>query len=151
MKLPVYLSSSITQNINRIIDNNKNNPNAVSQWLEYIENLKSYISNPTIAFDYANRYEHYRNGAIHLVELEYDVTYIVKTNNYGQTYIYIFNLNLNAAKFGLKVPMINTVKQTNTQQVNTNHNNGKIKEHLQRRISQIITETIRTYISKECI
>lgn len=103
--LPVYLSAEIQNRMDFIKNYNQDNPNGLSQWEEYIEFLKRYISNPSIAYDYANKYSHYRNGAVHIAELGYDVTFIV-TLNKAQTrsFVYVFKLNLNPQEFGLKIP-----------------------------------------------
>ena len=89
-KLPVSFSAEIRNNINLIKDYNQNNRDALYQWGEYIDNLKNYISNRKIAWDYANRYVHFPNGAVHLVELGYDVTFIVsidRTRNVNYVYV----------------------------------------------------------------
>ena len=104
-KLPVSFSAEIRNNINLIKDYNQNNRDALYQWGDYIDNLKNYISNRKIAWDYANRYVHFPNGAVHLVELGYDVTFIVsfdRTRNVN--YVYVFKLDLKLEEFGLKIP-----------------------------------------------
>lgn len=68
-KLPVFFSTPIQNKMKYIEKYNQNNVDGISQWYEYIENLKDYISNNSIAWDMANRYFHFSNGAIHLEEL----------------------------------------------------------------------------------
>lgn len=102
--LPVWISSNVTSKIDAILKYNQDSYDKVCQWMEYINGLKKYISHPQIAFDYANRYQHYRNGAIHLVELEYDVEFINKTDKYGRLCVYVFALKSNAPKYGLQLP-----------------------------------------------
>lgn len=114
-KLYISVSSRIRNNINNIYAFNQENFSSLSQWSEYLKNLENYISNPVIAFDYSNRLFHYPNGAIHLVEMGYDVTYITKTNNNGQVYVYIFKIDFKLNDFGLKDPELN--EKLNHQQV----------------------------------
>ena len=104
-KLPVRFSSKIDVKISSIANYNQGNTDAISQWYEYIEGIKSYISNPAIAWDYTSRYPHFPNGAIYIRELGYEVAFIVKTNNKtNRNYVYVFKANLNPEEFGLRVP-----------------------------------------------
>lgn len=104
-RLTVSISSKIKKSITDIYKCNQDNPTALSQWARYIESIRSYISNPTIAFDYANRYAHYPNGAIHLVEMNYDVSFITKSNNTNEyAYVYIFGIDFKLKDFGLVDP-----------------------------------------------
>ena len=119
-KLPISFSAKISKQINAIYACNQDNTDALCQWDEYIEGLKSYISNRSIAWDYNNKYSHFPNGAIHLEELRYDVTFIVKTNRRtNRNYVYVFRLNLKPEEFGLKVPpKRNSQSQVNNQPTN---------------------------------
>lgn len=106
-RLTVSVSSKIKKSIAEIYKCNQDNPTALSQWARYIESIRSYISNPAIAFDYANRYAHYPNGAIHLVEMNYDVSFITKSNDTNEyAYVYIFGIDFKLKDFGLKDPTI---------------------------------------------
>lgn len=106
-RLTVSVSSKIKKSIADIYKYNQDNPTALSQWVRYIESLRRYISNPAIAFDYANRYVHYPNGAIHLVEMNYDVSFITKSNDANEfSYVYIFGMDFKLKDFGLKNPTI---------------------------------------------
>lgn len=107
-RLLVTVSPKIQQEINDIEYYNKDNTDALYQWYDYIKTLKNYISNPVIAFDNVNRYTHYPNGAVHLVELGFDVTFIVKNNERtNKTYVYIFRIELKPKEFGLDIPTLN--------------------------------------------
>ena len=119
-KLSVITSPKISKQIEVIDNYNQNNIDALSQWNEYIEGLKSYISNRSIAWDYNNKYPRFPNGAIHLEELGYDVTFIVKTSHItNRSYVYVFMLNLKPEEFGLKVPPKgNCQSQVNNQLTN---------------------------------
>ena len=119
-KLLVITSPEISKQIEMIDNYNQNNIDALSQWNEYIEGLKSYISNRSIAFDYANRFTKFPNGAIHLMDLGYDVTFIVRTNRRtNRSYVYVFMLNLKPEEFGLRVPpKRNSQSQVNSPTIN---------------------------------
>ena len=58
-KLFVGFSSKITNEIENIDDYNQNNIEGISHWHNYIDGIRSYISNPAIAFDYTNRYSRF--------------------------------------------------------------------------------------------
>ena len=136
-KLLVSFSAEIRNNINLIKVYNKNNHDALYQWYDYIENMKNYISNRKIAWDYANRYSRFPNGAVHLVELGYDVYFIVKTNNTTQTnYIYVFKLDLKPEEFGLKIP--STLKENKKKTIRLTET--EFKQMLVECITKIINE-----------
>ena len=119
-KLSVVLSTTIRQEMDAIYAYNQNNTDGLRQWYEYIDGMESYISNPVIAWDYINRYAHFPNGAIHLMDLGYDVSFIVSTNRTtNENYVYVFMLNLKPEEFGLKVPpKRNSQSQVNNQPTN---------------------------------
>lgn len=104
-KLPVVFSRSIINEIDSIKVFNQDNIEAVTKLKEYIDGLKSYIANPVIAWDYTNKYIRFPNGAIHLIELGFDVTFIVTNDKWtNRNYIYVFDVKLFPERFGLKVP-----------------------------------------------
>lgn len=102
-RFEVRFSDIIQNQINNIQTYNQDNNKALSQWYEYIEGIVNYISNPSIAWDYANQHTKYKNGTRFMSTFNYNVGYSVKTNTYG-AYVYIFQVNLNPQAFGLKVP-----------------------------------------------
>lgn len=61
-KLIVVLSDDIQERINNIDWYNRNNIDALSQWHNYLDGLVNYISNPVIAWDNMNWYQHFPNG-----------------------------------------------------------------------------------------
>lgn len=104
-KLPIVVSNKISQTIKGICDYNINNIDGIAQFMDYVESLKSYISNPVIAFDYLNRYSHFPNGAIRVNDCGYDVSFILKENKKtAQIYVYVFSAEFNVGQFGLKDP-----------------------------------------------
>ena len=100
----VRFSSEIIKEIDAIDTNNQRNIEGLSQWYNYLDGIKSYLSNPAIAFDYANRYSKFPNGAIFNRDFNYNVAYVVKTDKHNQPYVYVFKVNLNPEEFGLNVP-----------------------------------------------
>lgn len=147
-KLPVSFSAKIRNNINLIKDFNQNNLEALYQWYDYLDNLKSYISNPVIAWDYANRYSHLPNGAIHLVELGYDTTFIVsidRTRNIN--YVYVFKLNLKLEEFGLKIPP-NLQENKIRYIINTMKTNKKVIRLTESDLHCLIEEAVRETLNE---
>ena len=104
-KLLVIFSSKISQTINDIGAYNKNNVEAISQWSEYLDGVKRYISNPVIAFDYTDKYARFPNGARYIKDFDYNIGYSIVSNGAtNQPFVYIFMLNLKLEEFGLKIP-----------------------------------------------
>lgn len=146
-KLPVSFSTKINNNINLIKDYNQNNLDALSKWYDYIDNLKSYISHRKIAWDYVNRYAHFPNGAVHLVELGYDVYFIVKTNNTTQTnYVYVFKLNLKPKEFGLNIPP--TLKENKIQNSYNTMKNKKVIRLTESDLHMLIEEAVNNTLNE---
>lgn len=128
-KLPISFSAKISKQINAIYACNQDNTDALCQWDEYIERLKSYISNRSIAWDYNNKYPRFPNGAIHIRDLGFDVTFIVKVNQTtNENYVYVFKLDLKPKEFGLKEDKSN---------INS--------------IDRIIIETINNYLKRNLL
>ena len=92
-KLPVIFSSEIIEKIDLIELANHDDKEMLSNFYDYIESVKNYISNPVIAWDYMNRYIHLKNGAVHIKELGYDVTFFLVADEFN--YLYVFDLCLN--------------------------------------------------------
>ena len=137
-KLHVITSQKIDKRIDDIYTYNQDNIVAVRAWLEYIEDLEDYISNPAIAFDYTHRYVHFPNGAIHLMELGYDVSFIVKSDNTnGQLFVYIFDINLNYENFGLTDP--------------SNITDHKIHNIMSKKTKIRLTETQLHRVIRQCL
>lgn len=131
-KLYVTFSHTLSNMIDTIEAYNQNKHDGIIQLANYLEGLKEYLSNPQIAFDYAHKYQHFRNGAIHLEELGYNVSFIVKTNKYGQSYVYVFKINLDVSDFGLDNPYKTETKQYS-------------------KLDTIITEVLNRYLGRELL
>ena len=104
-KLDVTYSTEIAEKILQISEYNKNKKEELAEWYNDIEGLRSYISNPSIAWDYNGKCKQTTNGALHLKELGHEVSYSIKTDkNTGKNYVYIFKLDLKPDEFGLDIP-----------------------------------------------
>lgn len=139
-RLSVWFSRKINAQIDAIETYNQDNIDGLSQWKDYLYGLRSYISNPVIAWDYTNKYQHYRNGATYLNELGYNAIFMVMANtNTQQTYVSVFWINLKPEEFGLKVPpTLNENAQSTT----------KIVYHLKEsQLRKIVKESIRKILN----
>ena len=139
-RLSVWFSRKINAQITAIETYNQDNIDSLSQWKDYLNGLRSYISNPVIAWDYTNKYQHYRNGTTYLNELGYNAIFTVMANTKTQqTYVSVFWINLKPEEFGLKVP---PMLSENKQPVN------KIVYHLKEsQLRNIIRESIKRVLS----
>ncbi len=87
----------------------------------------------TSAWDYTHRFSRFPNGSIFIKDFDYNIGYAIKTNNTtNQPYVYVFMVNLKPQEFGLIVP-------------------PTLRENRDIIISQIITETINTYLRKNIL
>ena len=103
--LPVHFSSKITKEINAISVYNQNNIEGISQWSDYLDGVRSYMSKSVIAWDYTNRYPRLRNGGRFIKDFDYNVGYtIINDNTTGLPFVFVFMMNLKPEEFGLKVP-----------------------------------------------
>ena len=135
-KLPIWVSSNISNKIGYVKYYNRDNIDGINRLIEEFEILVDYISNPVIAFDNAGRYIHYPNGATHMVELGFDASYIIKNNNKNNcAYVYIFDIKIDLTKFGLKTPPPLTESANNVYHINES------------RLRQIIQESIQNVLN----
>jgi len=144
-KLTVLFSQKIRREIESIEIQNQNNIDGLYKWRDYLNGITNYLSNPVIAFDYTNRYSRFPNGAIYNRDFDYNVGYVVKTNNStNQLFVYVFMINLKPDEFGLKVPSnIKENKQYNTNRVNQTI---YLKES---ELKQMIEESVRNILKEK--
>ena len=88
-KLFVRFSSTIYKNIEEIYTYNQNNVESLRQCYKYLEGIQNYLSNPSIAFDYTNRFIQYPNGARFIQDFDYNVGYTVKQTMQQIKHMYI--------------------------------------------------------------
>ena len=91
-KLIVNFSSKINGYIKDVSDLNQNNVEALSQWSDYIEGIKSYLSNPVIAWDNMNRYPRLRNGGRVIKDFDYNAGYTILADYVRTNYKYAYHL-----------------------------------------------------------
>lgn len=144
-KLSVIFSKEITSNIDTIYEYNLSNNAALSQWYDYIEGIKRYISNPSIAWDYANQHLKYPNGTRFV--RNFNIGYTVKTNDYG-AYVYIFQMDLKPQEFGLKVPP--TIKENKQESNRTNimKTNKNVVRLTESNLRNIIAESVKRVLNE---
>lgn len=140
-KLLVTFSNKISLYIDAIDDYNKNNIEALTQWYEYIDTIKSYISNPVIAWDNMWRYQHYPNGTTYIRDFGFNVGFTIKTSNRTHhNYVYVFKVNLKPEEFGLKVPpILNENKQHTSDKIIYRIKESQLRRIIQESIKQILS------------
>lgn len=137
-KLNVVFAEEIKDSISDISWHNRNNIESLAQWHNYLDGLTSYISNPVIAWDNTNRFQHFPNGSTHISEFGYEVTFMVKTNEQtNQSYIYIFKMKLNTEEFALNTPSMFKESRLST------HTAKKVYYLKETQLHQIVYETVR--------
>lgn len=103
--LLIRFSARINKQINAIKDFNRGNIEGLSQWEDYLEGMKTYISRRTIAWDNTGKYIEWPNGAIFIPDLGYNVGYnIIIDSATKRDLVFIFRANLAPEDYGLKVP-----------------------------------------------
>ena len=101
----VVLSEEIASKIDAIDTYNQENIESLNLWYDYLDGLRSYISNRAIAFDYENRYQELEGGGRFIKEYGYNISYTIQTDVItNKTYVYVFGMNLKTRDFGLTVP-----------------------------------------------
>ena len=102
-KIPVRFSTKVSSIIDSIISHNKGNIQAISEWLEYLETVKNYVSNPVIAWDYTNRNIQLKNGTKFIQDFDFNIGYTIITDyTTNSPFVYIFMVNLKPQEFGLR-------------------------------------------------
>lgn len=146
-KLPqslfVAFSSKILEDIKSINSHNQDNIKGLYQWRDYLDGIQNYLSNPSIAFDYANRYSSFPNGAKFIRDFDYNVGYTVKTNNAtNQVYVYIFMVNLKPEEFGLRIP------KNENKQYKTNRNMKQVIRLTESDLHRVIKESVNKILNE---
>jgi len=100
-KIPVRFSNEVAEGINYIDWKNYNNTESITQLHNYIDGLISWMSNPVIAWDYLNKYQHSENGTTRIIEHGYDISYRLTNDDDNNMYILILDININYDEFGL--------------------------------------------------
>ena len=138
-KLPVRFSFQINSTIKSICDYNKNNIEGIRKWSEYLNGVKSYVSDSVIAWDSTNRHIEFPNGAKFIKDFGYNVGYkILEDRNKQNSFVYIFMMNLNIEEFGLQYPL----KIIEKKQYNTMNNTKKRIRLTESQLHRIIKEAI---------
>lgn len=102
-KIQVRFSTKVSSKIDSIISHNKGNIQAISEWLEYLETVKNYVSNPVIAWDYTNRNIQLKNGTKFIQDFDFNIGYTIITDyTTNSPFVYIFMVNLKPQEFGLR-------------------------------------------------
>ena len=81
-KIPIIFSKDIKNRIESIYSYNQSNWQAILKWKEYLEGIKNYVSNRSIAWDYANSHYKFPNGTNFIRDYNFNVGYSVKINDY---------------------------------------------------------------------
>lgn len=137
----IKVSIPVNTYINHVIFTNRNNPDAVKQFNDSYTEAKEHLKYRNMAFGYPN--QNRKQIKTVLRELGLEIYYFVQFDEYGQPYVSIYRIKIDFNYFGLIPPP--PLQQTN---INAHR---RIQEHPQRRISQIITETINTFIAEDTI
>ena len=147
--LPVILSPTINYEINEIEYLNWRKTDEIHKWHDYLDRVLRYISNPSIAWDYAGRYRHLPNGETYINEIGYDVGFIIEAND-TQTYVNVFRLALNAEEYGLQMSTNEGRKYNNTHKQYDIMNNKKTKIRLtESQLHNIIKESVKNLLKEE--
>lgn len=144
-KIYVIFSTQIKQDIITIKNHNQENTEALSQWYDYIEGIKRWLSNPSIAWDYANRFAKFPNGSRYIRDFDYNIGYTVKTNQYG-AYVYVFIINLKLQEFGLNIPP--TIKENKIQNLHNTMKNKKVIRLTESDLHNIIAESVKQALNE---
>lgn len=103
-KIPIELSSGLRDKIEDIFSCNEDKE-ALNQWYDDLIGFLSYLSNPVIAWGNHRDYEVGSDGEIHMTDLGYSVSYLIKENSTTNTnFIYVINMTLKTEEFGLFNP-----------------------------------------------
>ena len=104
-KLLVGFSSAIAKQIDRIYSCNQNNGEAIYQWLDYLDWVLDYMSNPVIAWDNINKHRQWPNETRFVSDFDINVGYkIIADRRTNKPFVYLFRVNLKLEEFGLTPP-----------------------------------------------
>lgn len=107
-KYPVKFSDDISNLIEDIISHNRFEKERLKEWNYFLESMVSRISDPVIAWDNTNIFQHEDDGTTH-IQIDgsdgYDVSFTFREDEKtGKTYISINSANLRIREHGLELP-----------------------------------------------
>ena len=102
MHLPVFFITEIEDRIDYIKFRNQFNIDGLSQWQNYLDWIARFISNKSIAWDYAGQFKSDRYGNVYFNSLGYNLVFnFEKDEETTQLYVVIVDIDLNIDEFGL--------------------------------------------------
>lgn len=106
-KFSVRFSDEINDTIDDVIFLNQFEEEKLKEWHDFLDGMVSRISDPVIAWDNMNIFQH--DEGIHHIQIDgnygYDVLYTFEEDEEtGTTYIYVFKANLRIRQHGLELP-----------------------------------------------
>ena len=102
MNLPVIFAPEIIYRIEYIKSRNQFNTEGLSQWIDYLEWIVRFISNKSIAWDYAGQFKSDRYGNVYFNSLGYNLVFnFEEDEETTQLYVVIVDMDLNIEEFGL--------------------------------------------------
>jgi len=140
-KLPIYFSIEINDEIESVKSVNLGNARQLSEWKEYLLRALDYVSNPSIAWDYACRYKQLPNGSIRLKEVGYNIEYVIISDD-NSCQICISKMDLKLEEYGLEPP---DLAENHSQ---TQHGNMIIS---QSDICRIVESAVRKYLNRQIL
>ncbi len=105
-KLPVRFSDKLTEKIEDILFYNRFEIDSLKQWLNELEGLVGWVSNPVIAWDNHNDFIHYDDEETYIEN--YGILFKIITDKDRQgterNFVYIIDIVLNLQNYNLNVP-----------------------------------------------
>lgn len=103
MNLPVIFAPEIIYRIEYIKSRNQFNTEGLSQWIDSLEWIVRFISNKSIAWDYAGQFKSDRYGNVYFNCFGHNLVFNLKEDEETtQLYVVIVEMDLNIEEFGLK-------------------------------------------------
>ena len=102
MNLPVIFAPEIISEIEYIKYRNQFNTDGLSQLEDYLEWISKFISNKSIAWDYAGQFKSDRYGNVYFNSSGYNLVFnLEEDEDTAQVYVVIVDIDLNINEFGL--------------------------------------------------
>lgn len=139
-KLSVIISAKLLKKIYAIDEYNQDNIEALFEWYDYLEFIKDYVSNSTIAWDNMDRYPMFNKNCKFINDIEdCKVGYSIIIDKYsGKPCVFIFMMNLKPQEYGLKIPPILS-------------NNESVCRITQSDICHIVESVVREYLNRQTL
>lgn len=111
--MTVIYADSIIYEIEHITEYNEDNVYGIAEWRKHLNGIRKYISDWSIAFDYANQFTRINDKVTLIEDFGYNLYYSLIEDTNHQIVVYVSQVNLAYEDYGLEYPLYENRRKYN--------------------------------------